>query len=141
MNPRLRRRILLADEEPAVRLSLKAILEHNGFDVDTASTAADASAKLKSSQYHMVITDMKMERNDSGLQVIKTAKESQYNPAIAILTAFPVPGGEWIDNGAHCMLIKPMHTDVLLRQIEALLVQHEDRKQRRANPVENHSAA
>jgi DNA-binding response OmpR family regulator len=131
--PRKRRRILLVDDDSAVLLSLKAILEISGFEVDSASSAAQARLRLRSSQYHMVITDMKMEEDRAGFQVIKAARESGFNPAIAILTAYPVEGSEWKEEGAHSMLVKPLATDVLLRQIEALLVQHEDRKRSSSN--------
>jgi len=131
--PEKRRRILLVDDDSAVLLSLKAILEISGFDVDSASSAAQARSRLRSFQYHMVITDMKMEEDRAGFQVIKAARESGFDPAIAILTAYPVEGSDWKEEGAHSMLVKPVATDILLRQIEALLVQHEDRKHHRAS--------
>jgi DNA-binding response OmpR family regulator len=127
----MKRRILLADDELAILLTLKAILEIHGFEVDTAASGEEAIAKLKSGQYHMVITDLKMEHEQSGYQVIRAAKETGYDPAVAILTAFPSLGSEWKKEGAQSMLVKPMNTEDLLRQIEALLIQHQDQKQRR----------
>jgi len=132
MEEKLKRRILLVDDDLAVLLSLKAVLEISGFEVDTALSAAEARSRLNSSRYHMVITDMKMEDGQAGFLVIKQAKKADYDPAIAILTAHPVNCSKWREGGAHCMLVKPVETDVLLRQIEVLLVQHEDRKRRRA---------
>lgn len=128
----MKRRILLADDELAISLTLKAILEINGFEVETASSASEAIAKLQSNAYHMVITDMKMEEEESGYDVIRAARKTDYNPAIAILTAYPLLGSKWKAEGAQSMLVKPMNTEDLLRQIEALLIQHEDQKQRRA---------
>jgi DNA-binding response OmpR family regulator len=130
----MKRRILLADDELAILLTLKAILEIHGFEVDTAASAQEAMNRLKANRYHMVITDMKMEQDESGLDVIRAARMAEYDPAIAILTAYPTLGGEWKAEGAQSMLVKPVNTDDLLRQIEALLVQHEDQKQQR---VEN----
>jgi DNA-binding response OmpR family regulator len=136
----MKRRILLADDELAILLTLKAILEIHGFEVETAASAEEAIAKLRAASYHMVITDMKMEHEKSGYDVIRAAKETGYDPAVAILTAFPMLGSEWKKEGAQSMLVKPMNTDDLLRQIEALLIQHEDHKHRRepsraAHPV------
>jgi DNA-binding response OmpR family regulator len=125
--------ILLVDDDSAVLLSLKAILEISGFEVDIASSAAQARSRLQTSQYHMVITDMKMEEDRAGFQVIKAARESGGDPAIAILTAYPVEGSEWKGEGAHSMLVKPIPTDVLLRQIEGLLEKHEERKRQRGS--------
>ena len=134
MQEKIKRRILLVDDDLAVLLSLKAFLEISGFKVDSASSVAEAKLRLKLSEYHMVITDMKMKGNvQAGFHVIKEAKEAICDPAIAILTAYPSAGGKWKEGGARCMLVKPVQTDILLRQIEALLVQHEDRKRRCAS--------
>jgi DNA-binding response OmpR family regulator len=124
----MKRRILLVDDELAILLTLKTILEINGFDVETASSAKEAVSKLKANSYHMVITDMKMENDHAGYEVIRSAKKADYHPAVAILTAYPLLGGDWKSEGAQSMLVKPMNTDDLLRQIEVLLIQHEDTK-------------
>jgi DNA-binding response OmpR family regulator len=124
----MKRRILLVDDELAILLTLKAVLEIHGFDVETAASGKEAVSKLKAASYHMVITDMKMEHERAGYEVIRAAKRTDYNPAVAILTAYPLLGGDWKNEGAQSMLVKPMNTDDLLRQIEALLIQHEDQK-------------
>lgn len=126
----MKRRILLADDEMAILLTLKAILEMNGFEVDTAPSAQEAVMKLRSNLYHMVITDIKMELEESGYDVIRAARRTDYDPAIAILTAYPLLRSDWKALGAQSMLVKPTNTEDLLRQIEALLIQHEDQKQR-----------
>src|SRR5215813_8336986 len=138
----MKRRILLADDELAILLTLKAILEIHGFEVDTAPSARDAITLLQANRYHMVITDMKMEQDESGLDVIRAARKAEYDPAIAILTAYPMLGAQWKAEGAQSMLVKPVNTDDLLRQIEALLVQHEDQKRgKAAEPAPNHTRA
>jgi DNA-binding response OmpR family regulator len=126
----MKRRILLVDDELAILLTLKAVLEMNDFEVETASSAREARAKLKASTFHMVITDMRMENEFAGLEVVRAAKQAHYQPAVAMLTAFPVPGSEWRDEGMDEMLVKPMNIMSLLRQLEALLVTHEDKKQK-----------
>jgi DNA-binding response OmpR family regulator len=125
----MKRRILLVDDELAILLTLKAVLEINGFEVETAASAREAKLKLKSHTFHMVITDMRMENDTAGIEVVHAAKKAIYQPAVAMLTAFPLPGSEWQDEGADEMLVKPMNTHELLRQIEALLITHEDKKQ------------
>lgn len=130
----MKRRILLVDDELTILLTLKAVLEINGFEVETAISAREAQQKLKKNRYHMVITDMRMETETAGYDVIRTAKKQEYNPATAILTAYPTLGSEWKSEGAQSLLVKPVGTEDLLRQIEALLVQHEDAKQRGSNP-------
>lgn len=126
----MKRRILLVDDELAILLTLKAILEMNGFEVETAASAKEAASKLPAREFHMVITDMRMETETAGYDVIRLARKQKYNPATAILTAFPALGSDWKNAGAQSLLVKPVGTDDLLRQIESLLVQHEDAKQR-----------
>ena len=56
----MKRRILLVDDELAILLTLRAILEMNGFEVETAASAKEAQTKLKSGVYEMAITDMRV---------------------------------------------------------------------------------
>jgi DNA-binding response OmpR family regulator len=128
----MKRRILLADDELPILLTLKAILEMHGFEVDTAASAREALGKLDNNSYHMVITDLRMEEATSGYDVIRAAKRQDYDPATAILTAYPSLGNDWRAQGAQTLLVKPVGTEDLLRQIEALLVTHEDAKRSRA---------
>jgi len=124
--PIMKRRILLVDDDAAVLLTLKAVLELNQFQVDTASSIAEAIERLGSGVYHMVITDARMDHETAGLEVIRAARQRPYNPATALLTAYPPTGDDWHE--AQTLLVKPIGTEDLLRQIEALLVRHEDEK-------------
>jgi len=139
----MKRRILLVDDDLAVLLTLKAVLELHGFEVETAGSSAEAFARMKSSVYQMVISDLRMETEEAGLQVIRTARRQAYDPATALLTAYP-PSGEhwrgehrdgedWTGENSDSLLIKPLGTGDLLRQVEALFVRHADRQLRQRN--------
>ena len=121
----MRRRILLVDDEVAVLLTLKAVLEISGFDVDTAASGREGVSKLHTREYHMLITDMRMEHDVAGVEVIKAARAASYHPAVALLTAFPVAEEDWQEMGADQLLVKPVHTRILLQQIEDLIASHE----------------
>ena len=137
----MKRRILLVDDELAILLTLKAVLEIHGFEVETAASAREAKLKIRSHVYSMVITDMKMESDSSGIEVVHAAKKAPYEPAVAMLTAYPIRDTDWRDEGADEMLVKPMNTQDLLLQIEALLVSHEDKKRKRAESAPEASVA
>jgi DNA-binding response OmpR family regulator len=124
----MKRRILLVDDELAILLTLRAILEMNGFEVETAASAKEAQNKLKTGVFEMVITDMRMEDETSGYDVIRAARQQSYDPATAVLTAYPSLGNDWQSKGAQSLLVKPVNTDELLRQLEALLITHQDHK-------------
>ena len=127
----MKRRILLVDDDLAVLLTLKAVLEFHGFEVETASSMDEAISRLESSTYQMVISDLRMETEDAGLKVILAARRQSYDPATALLTAYPPSGEHWEKEHSDSVLIKPLGTNDLLRQLEALLVRHEDARQAR----------
>src|SRR5580704_12373685 len=110
----MKRRILLVDDDLAVLLTLKAVLELQGFEVETAGSSAEAFARLESGVYQMVISDLRMETEEAGLEVIRTARRQTYNPATALLTAFPPAGKyrddaeEWTGENSDSLLIKPL---------------------------------
>jgi CheY-like chemotaxis protein len=139
----MKRRILLVDDDLAVLLTLKAVLELHGFEVETAASSAEAFARMDSGVYQMVISDLRMETEDAGFEVIRRAHRQRYDPATALLTAYPVDhweksrrprncrrtGQRTLDRGEvgarenpDSLLIKPLGTGDLLRQVEALLV-------------------
>lgn len=129
----MKRRILLVDDDVAVLLTLKAVLELNEFEVETAASASEAVDKLASGVYEMVITDSRMETDDAGFNVIRAARQQAYRPATALLTAYPPRNVDWKNQGVQSLLVKPVGTQDLLRQIEALLVQRQDEKQARGD--------
>ncbi len=119
-----KRRVLLVDDEIPVLLTMKAVLEISGFDVDTATSAREGKSRLKKNEYQMVITDMRMESDVAGREVIQAARTAPYHPAVALLTAFPTSDEDWQDMGADKMLVKPMQTAQLIQQLEKLLENH-----------------
>ncbi|HSA91486.1 MAG TPA: response regulator [Terriglobales bacterium] len=121
----MKRRILLADADLAVQLALRKLLEMHGFEVETASSAREAIAKLDSGPFHMVITAMAMESESAGSDLILAAQRQPYNPATAVLTELAETGPSRI--GAQSVLVRANAQD-LVRQIEALLIHHEDGK-------------
>jgi len=118
----MKRRILLVDDDVAVLLTLKAVLELHGFEVETAATTAQAFARLESAAFHMVISDLRMETEQAGMEVIRAARRQSYDPATALLTAYP-PSTERTNHGHEAegqpdsMLVKPLGTNDLVRQI------------------------
>lgn len=119
-----KRRVLLVDDEVPVLLTMKAVLEISGFDVDTATSAREGKVRIKKNEYQMIITDMRMESDAAGREVIQAARTAPYHPAVALLTAHPLTDEDWQDMGADKMLVKPMQTAQLIKQLEKLLENH-----------------
>lgn len=115
-------RVLLVDDEVTVLLTLKAVLEISGFDVQTATSAREGRSRIKHHEYDMVITDMRMESEAAGAEVVHAARVAPYHPAVALLTAFPVEEGDWDGVAPDKVLVKATQTRILLQQIDKLLV-------------------
>ena len=83
-------RLLVVDDEDEVRAALKRRLEREGYEVDTASSAAEAAEVIqaKSPTFDVVVTDMSMEENNSGLQVLQDAVAHDIFTEVIVLTAY-----------------------------------------------------
>ena len=127
----MKRRVLLVDDDVAVLVTLKAVLELNHFDVETANTASEAREKLESHQYEVVITDVRMESDAAGFEVLRAARAQSYDPATAILTAYPPQDDSWKRELVESVLVKPIGTQQLVQQLEVLIAQHGDTRRRR----------
>ncbi len=115
------RRVLLVDDDKPVLLTLKAVLELNGFEVDTAASGTEARDKLKAQEYDVVITDIRMETEEAGLDVLRLARSQRNHPATAILTAYPPADESWRSESSESLLVKPIGTRQLVQQLETLL--------------------
>ena len=62
-------RLLVVDDEASLRITTAAILEKDGYVVDTASSGDEAIALLQNLKYDLVLTDLHMEGGD-GLTVL-----------------------------------------------------------------------
>ncbi|MGH9532003.1 MAG: response regulator [Terriglobales bacterium] len=126
----MKRRILVVDDEAAARLTLEKVLQMDGFAVETAGSLAEALVKLNDGPYHMVISNLGRESETAGLELVRAAQGTDYNPAIALLSqTIQRNGTARTDESVY---VQPENTSDLLRQVEALLIAHEDSKRGRA---------
>ena len=80
-------RVLLVDDDPTSRLTLKTVLQAGGYSVDAAASAAEAFGKMEESEYELVLSDLQMESPEAGLNVLRHARMMDYRPATALITA------------------------------------------------------
>ena len=135
-------RILIVDDEPIVRVALKAILERSGFSVDEAGNAVEGLKKLEEADYALVISDYKMP-GMSGLDFLAQVKTLRPK-TIRILTtvAFNVaPHIEEINRAeVYQFIVKPWESKTLLETVRRGIQRH-DCDRRQASNQENHLAA
>jgi CheY-like chemotaxis protein len=100
---------------------LRTALEVADFQVETASSAREAIARLPVSHFDLVITDMRMETVTSGYEVARVASRLDPRPTIVILTAFPIPASQWRAAGADALIVKGTDMLQLPERLRALM--------------------
>ncbi|RMH65948.1 MAG: sigma-54-dependent Fis family transcriptional regulator [Bacteroidetes bacterium] len=66
--------VLVVDDEPSIRRTLREILEYEGYEVDDAEDGPEALARLREGRYDLVLLDIKMPGQD-GLEVLQILSE------------------------------------------------------------------
>ena len=80
-------RLLVVDDEESVALTIGAVLQQEGFEVDTASSGAEAAERLRVKAYDLVLTDLHMEGGD-GLSVLEAVRQHSPLTISIVLTGF-----------------------------------------------------
>ena len=103
-----RRRVLIVDDEQAVRDLVSKTLSMAHYDVETADDGPTAVERLRTTDYDLLITDLKMPGMD-GLSVIREARRKSDQLPIIIITGFSTEASaiEAINLGVSGYLTKP----------------------------------
>src|SRR5919198_5658914 len=115
-------KILVVDDERAVRESLRRALELEGYDVELASDGREAVDRLDEVEPDAVILDVLMPGLD-GLEVCRQLRSAGNRLPILMLTARDAVQNrvEGLDAGADDYVTKPFALDELLARLRALL--------------------
>ena len=112
-------RILVVDDELAVRDSLKEWLAEEGYTVSMAASGSEALAALDAGTFHLMLLDIKMPGMD-GVEVLERAKSRSPDLAVVMMTAYATveTAVDAMKIGALDYLIKPFEVDSLLPKVE-----------------------
>ncbi|WP_019634521.1 response regulator transcription factor [Actinomadura atramentaria] len=115
-------RILVVDDEPAVRESLAGSLEFEGYRVDEAADGTLALERVAQRRPDLIVLDVLMPRMD-GLTTCRRLRAQGEVMPVLMLTARDMVGDRvtGLDAGADDYLVKPFELDELLARIRALL--------------------
>jgi two-component system response regulator PilR (NtrC family) len=80
--------ILVVDDEQSLRQFLKIFLEKEGYEVDTAGSLEEAEENIGQHVYDLVLTDLRMSREDDGLKVLRAAIQKNPSTEVVVMTAY-----------------------------------------------------
>ena len=134
-------RILVIDDDDAVRDSIERMLRGAGYAVQTARTGEDGLAMARGGAFDVILSDMRMP-GLSGLDVLRLLRETRVDTAFIVMTGFGSvdTAVESMKVGAVDFVQKPFFRDELLIRVRAAaerrqLARHVDLLQRHIRPT------
>jgi putative nucleotidyltransferase with HDIG domain len=124
-------RVLIVDDDAVVREAISMVLSEEGFDCRSANGAEEALDRVRETEPHLVISDMKMPGKD-GLWLLDRLRRERPDTAVVMLTAYgdTEAAVECLRRGATDYLLKPPRSSDLLRSIERALSRRRDERAR-----------
>ncbi|TVO60477.1 response regulator transcription factor [Denitromonas ohlonensis] len=118
------KKILIADDEPNIVISLEFLMKREGFDVSIAGDGEEAIAKIRSDSPDLVLLDVMMPKK-SGFDVCQEVKADPAlsSTRILMLTAKgrDTEMAKGLALGADAYMTKPFSTKDLVDQVHQLL--------------------
>ena len=107
-------KILVVDDEDSVVVTIKAILQLDGYNVATTTSGAKAREMVREVEYDLVLTDLRLEDGD-GLDVLKAVRESHPETVTIMLTGYASLESaiQALRAGAYDYLVKPSEVEEL----------------------------
>jgi len=115
-------RLLVADDEAAIRESLSEVLREEGYEVTEAVDGSAAIAALQAREFDLVIADLRMPGAD-GIEVLRRTREWAPQTLVILVTAYATleTAVEALRQGAHDYIIKPLIFEDVLGKVRRLL--------------------
>jgi DNA-binding NtrC family response regulator len=125
-----RAKILVVDDDENIRNTLKAILEDEGYGVDTAVTGGEAIQKTQKATYNVALLDIRLPDME-GVELLKLIKDTVPRTRKIMLTGYPSMKNAIaaLNKNADAYLIKPIDIENLLATVRnQLKLQEGERK-------------
>ena len=107
-------KVLVVDDEESVVVTIKAILQLDGYNVATTTSGKHARTMVRDTEYDLVLTDLRLEDGD-GLEVLKAVRESHPETVTIMLTGYASLESaiQALRAGAYDYLVKPSEVEEL----------------------------
>ncbi|HHT9123599.1 MAG TPA: response regulator, partial [Candidatus Wunengus sp. YC63] len=105
-------KVLIVDDEKLMRISLESQLKKEGYNVKSVDNAIDGLKMVKSEEYDIVVTDLRLS-GMSGMDFLKEIKKHNQEIIVVIMTAYGTleSAVSAIKEGAYDYIAKPFSTD------------------------------
>jgi two-component system, NtrC family, nitrogen regulation response regulator NtrX len=114
-------RILIIDDEPSIRRTLREILEYEKYQIDEAGTGMDALSMVNEQEFDVILCDIKMPEMD-GIETLEAIKQITESPVIMISGHGTIETAvDAIKKGAYDYISKPPDLNRLLITIKNAL--------------------
>src|SRR5712691_2423271 len=107
-------KVLVVDDEESVVVTIKAILQLDGYNVATTTSGLQARGMVRDVEYDLVLTDLRLEDGD-GLDVLKAVRERYPETVTIMLTGYASLESaiQALRAGAYDYLVKPSEVEEL----------------------------
>lgn len=122
-------RILIIDDDETIRKALKAILEDEGYIVETAENAKKAIEKTQQNIYNVALIDIRLPDME-GYELLTKMRDTTPKMRKIIVTGFPTLNNaiEAVNRGADAYIVKPFDMEKVLATIKEQLKKQEEEK-------------
>ena len=118
-------RVLIVDDDESIRKALTAVLEEEGYIVDTAQSGNEAIEKCSENYYNLALIDIRLPDME-GTGLLNAMRQDMPPMVKIIVTGYPSLSNaiEAVNKGADAYLLKPLAMDDVLKTIR----QHLDKQ-------------
>lgn len=113
------KRILVVDDELDIALAVRAVLEAEGYQVDTAANGSQCLEMLRAEQPDLLLLDVMMPLVD-GFGVLKQMREEHLQVPVVMMSAIQ-PDNQLDGQQVEAFLRKPFQLDTLLEVVDRVL--------------------
>lgn len=119
-------KILLIDDEAALRETIEALLSLEGYIVDSAATGEEGLDKIDRGAYDLVLLDLALP-GKNGIEILALIRERQPELPVIMITAFGTVDNviDAIRGGAQNFIQKPWDNEKLLADIRSAIARHQ----------------
>lgn len=115
-------KVLVIDDEDALRYTIKKFLLREGYEVDTAATYKESIDRLSESSFDLILTDI-MLGIETGIDILREVKKRNLSCPVILITGYPniETAVDAVREGAYNYLLKPVKRDAMLHEVEMAL--------------------